>query len=399
METSEKIDRKSSLVSACAMGAAGVMLFGILPLLLGAVADRFQLNEEQAGSVAMAYFGGYFIATLTSIVWIRRLNWKLVAFVGLLLIAGGMLFSALNTSYGMVLGGIVVAGIGGGVAYALSAGMVSDMHDPDRKFAIKLIPEQVVPAILLIVLPAYVITLWGLSGMLFCVAGVTLVLALFILWVPAKGRSHVVVETSRGKTSPLVFVSLVALLFYFGGIAGVWAFLERIANEGNMDPTLVGNLLALALVSTIIGPVVAAILGDRIGRILPQIIGTLIVLFCFVFLAGEITAMKYGIVMALLPGAWYFVIAYQMGVIADADTTGRYAALMASALGLGAFFGGPIVGTVAGSSGFTAAYIFAGATAVIGAAASCWVVHCLKKQTLSGQGEVAQPEEPATMSS
>ncbi len=380
MKTTEPINRTSSLVSACAMGAAGVVIFGVLPLLLGAVADHFQLNEDQAGSVASAYFAGYFIATLTSMLWIRRLNWRLVALLGLLMMAGGLFFAALGTSYFLVLAGMVVTGVGGGVTYALSAGMVSDMNDPDRKFAIKLIPEQIVPTILLVLLPAYVIAVWGLQGLLFALALVVVGLALFILWIPAKGKDHAAVGTSGGKASPQVFVALAALLFYFGGIAGVWAFLERIAKEGDMDPALVGNLLAVALVSTIIGPVLAAVLGDRIGRILPQVIGTVIVLLTFLLLASGITPLKYGIAMALMPGAWYFVIAYQMGVIADADISGRYAALMASALALGAIFGAELVGMIASSSGYATAYIFAGGTAVIGVAASCWVVHCLKKQ-------------------
>jgi predicted MFS family arabinose efflux permease len=390
MNTVNQIDKTSSLVSACAMGAAGVMLFGVLPLLLGAIADHFQLDEGQAGMVAMAYFGGFFLATLTSIVWIRRVNWKLVSITALFLIATGMVVGAWFTTFNIVLIGVVLSGAGGGAAYALSAGMVSDMDDPDRKFAIKLIPEQILPAVLLMVLPAFVIPIYGLGGFLVTVAAVSVALILFVVWVPAKGKSPLTTEQGGAKASPLVIVGLLALLFYFGGIAGVWAFLERIANDGNMDPAVVGNLLVVALASTIVGPIVAAIVGDRFGRIVPQVVGTVIVLATFVLLAGEITVMKYGIVMALMPGAWYFVIAYQMGIIADADNSGRYAALMSSALGLGAFFGGPIVGSVAQASGFASAYIFAGTTAVIGTGLSCWLVSRLRERLNSEKAQVVR---------
>jgi predicted MFS family arabinose efflux permease len=174
-----------------------------------------------------------------------------------------------------------------------------------------------------------------------------------------------------------VFIALLGLLLFFGGIAGIWAFMERFANDGDIDKSLAGQLLAVGVVSSAVGPVIPAVIGDRFGRVLPLLITASIVVVSLLLLATPLTLWKYGLVLVVLPAAWYAGMAYQMGVIAEADVTGQYSVLMSAALGLGATLGPALLGLIKTASGLPVALAFAGAVAVSGALASIWVIRLL----------------------
>ncbi|MBW2369657.1 MAG: hypothetical protein JRH15_17435 [Deltaproteobacteria bacterium] len=367
------INRVSALVAACGLGVAGVLIFCVLPVLVGAVKDHLNLNDAQVGILGAVYFACYALMTLTSVFWIRRFNWRSITITGLLLVVAGLVYSAVNSSYYGIVIGLAAAGFGAAMLYALCCCMVSDMDDTDRKFAIKMIPEQLVPAILLFTLPALVIVPWGLSGLLVALAIIFGLVLLFTFWIPPCGRVITVAGGGQTNGSLLVFGALAALLVYFGGFAGLWAFFEIIATENNLDKATAGMLIGLSLISSGITPVIAAIIGDRFGRNIPMLTATAIALATLFLLSGELTILKFGIVTIMLPGACYVVFAYLMGLIAVADVSGRFAVLMTSALAFGATLGQAVFGVIKTVGGNTAAYIFAAALIIVGQLIAVWV--------------------------
>ncbi|MBW2369893.1 MAG: MFS transporter [Deltaproteobacteria bacterium] len=389
-----KINRLSTLIAACGNGAAGVLVFCLMPVLVGSFADHLGLDNSQIGLLSSVYFGCYTLTTLSSILWIRRLNWRYISIFGLLLTICGLVFILQNDSYRGVLIGMGIAGFGAAAAYVLSICMVSDMDDPDRKFAIKLIPEQLVPAILLAILPTWVIAPYGLSGLLIVLAIFFAVITGFALWIPVSDSFERSAEPHSGKeksTGP-VFFALIALLLYFGGFAGLWTFLERIAVEHQLDSAVTGIILALSLIATGVSPVIAAIIGDRLGRNLPMLSGTSIGLVTLFLLAGDLTALRFGIVAIIMPGAVYVVIAYFMGLIAETDTSGRFAVLMSAALSFGATLGPAIFGYIKTTWGDTMSYCFVASMMMAGQLMAFWL-----NRKLSTTTEQKQTSEVVTL--
>ncbi|MEH6579517.1 MAG: MFS transporter [Amphritea sp.] len=378
-----KIDSHASLLGACALGTAGVKIFAVLPLLLGVIAEHLVLDDAQTGLVASLYFAAYFIVTLTSVIWVRRISWRLLAPVGFGLMVLGLAGSAwYSDSYWGVMIGIMLSGLGAAILYSLSVTLVSDMEEKDRRFAIKLIPEQVIPAGMMFLLPVLVIGDFGLQGMLIVLAAVILLLSFLTRGIPTRGREHVVEQQELPQGRGWVFVGLSALVIFFAGFAGLWAFMERLAHD-SLDAVLVGQLLALGLVSSAAGPFAAAILGDRCGRFMPIILGVVLSLISMGLLLGPVTALKFGLLMAIFPAAYYFSLAYLFGIISDADVSGRYASLIASALALGAVVGPGVFGLILDSSGQNAGYLFAGLMIALGGVIFIWMEHRLERANLS----------------
>ena len=299
--------------------------------------------------------------------------------MGMLLLICGLLFAVAIKTYTGVMAGLAITGLGAGFMHALSVAIISEMHDADRKFGIKMVPEQGVSAVLLFLVPSLVIAQWGFSGLLMTLVAFFLLSSPFLAKVPPHGKKQESIQAGGVVTIQphVVFIALLGLLLFFGGIAGIWAFMERFASEGDIDHTLAGQLLAVGVVSSALGPVIPAVLGDRFGRVLPLIIAATVVVLSLLILATPITLWKYGLILAVLPAAWYAGMAYQMGVIAEADVTGRYSVLMSAALGIGATLGPALLGLIKSASGLPVALGFAGAVALSGALVSIWVIRKL----------------------
>jgi len=185
-----------------------------------------------------------------------------------------------------------------------------------------------------------------------------------------------------------VFIGLGALVVFFAGFAGVWAFTEILVHDV-LDSVLVGQLLGLGLVSSAVGPFAAAILADRFGRCLPVIAGVVITILSLGLLLEPITALKFGLFMAIFPAAYYFTLSYLFGIISDADVSGRNASLIASALALGAGVGPGVFGVLLDEFGHLAAYGFSGVAIALGCIIFIWLERRLEQDQLSSLENVA----------
>jgi hypothetical protein len=70
-----------------------------------------------------------------------------------------------------------------------------------------------------------------------------------------------------------------------------------------------------------------------------------------VLLAGTVSQMSYAAVLTLLPLTYYFAISYFFSIVAEADTNGKIAGLMAFALAMGAASGPALFGAVKSVNG------------------------------------------------
>jgi hypothetical protein len=104
--------------------------------------------------------------------------------------------------------------MGAAAVHALGFIIVSDRQDKDRGFAVKLIPEQLVPAVLLIALSLYYVDFVNFTS-LFSSMLVVILLCMLVdsPLCPASGSSGY--QPIRIKDSGVVVLGLIALLLYF----------------------------------------------------------------------------------------------------------------------------------------------------------------------------------------
>jgi predicted MFS family arabinose efflux permease len=211
--------------------------------------------------------------------------------------------------------------------------------------------EQLVPAALLFLLSSSLFAGFGLTATLLSLIVVVIVCFFMSAQMPRAGNAAKHYSSEKGGSFGLGIASLIALAIGFAGFAGLWAFLERIAVDNAFDPGFTNTWLAVGLITSGIGPMGSAFLGDRLGRVFPIALSTLIALATLLLLSESNSTGAYALVLTILPLSYYFSLTYMFSVVADADNNGRIAGLMSFALAVGAGGGPAIFGMVKADDG------------------------------------------------
>jgi len=215
-------------------------------------------------------------------------------------------------------------------------------------------------------------------------AALCMVAALCSGLLPSAPPTHHSVEFSRaGKNNRLAWLALMALVVSFGSMAGLWAFTERIGVDLGVGADRVSEVLSLSLLCSLGVTLAAAWLGSRYGRASILIGGTGLILASLYLFAGDRAAHHYLLSVCLMSAGWNFALPYQMGLIGEADVSGRVTAGMAAALALGGALGPAIAGGTLSEGSFYALYVLVAVGVVLGAVIFLWVL-----SRLSGEDAV-----------
>ena len=348
-------DNNAVLIAACGNGVSGVIIFALLPILLAVCADDLQLSDTQTGFLASTYFASYALVTAISIFWILKIEWRQASYAAISVMVVAIIFMIISKTYHATLIGFFFCGIGASILHTLGYGIVSEMKDTDRGFALKLIPEQLVPAAILLLLSAYFSELLNFNTLFSCILGVLIIHAFIVSGIP-KER---VAKPDNAKFNILngTGLALLALCISFAGFAGLWAFLERIANNSGINIDLAGQLISIGLISAGIGPLAVPFVPPQLGRSKPLIFSTIMAILPLIMLS-DTTPLKYTLAMIFLPAAWFMGNAYFCSVVSDKDDTGRMIGLIPFALSCGAIIGPSVFGWLIDNYGFSSAYWF-----------------------------------------
>ncbi|MEH6471305.1 MAG: MFS transporter [Halopseudomonas sp.] len=384
------VNRVTAITAASLISAAGSAVFLLLPLLLGGAAEALVLDDERTGLIASSYFLGFLLVCLSAPLWIRRLNWRRVGWGGFGLLSGGLLAGAYSDNYNLLLTAMALSGIGAGTVFGLAICVISDTREPDRNFGFKLVAEQVIGAALLFLLPVFVTPVWGFKGLMVSLAVVLGLLALAIPWLPERSaRDSNQAGTSTGSAGNFpVWIALTALMVYFAGLSGLWAFVERLAADHLISAEAIGQALSIGVIGGGFGALAAGLLADRFGRVWPLLGSTLVLGGVLAIYAGPLTAFSFTLGTVLFSGVWNFGLAYQMGMVVSLDRKGNLSVLISSFLSLGAIIGPALAGMLIRGDDYGGVFVFTGVAMVVGLAA---FLVLLTRTSLAPTVAVAQP--------
>ena len=123
----------------------------------------------------------------------------------------------------------------------------------------------------------------------------------------------------------------------------------------------------------LVGALLAALLADRFGRIIPFTIAMLGQVTA-VFLLVDLTSVNSLIIaICVYNASWNFALPYLFAVAAVADTGGRLVVLMTTAQSLGLTIGAMVAGTMIGRYGLEAILYQGGILAIAALAIYIWL--------------------------
>ena len=328
--------------------AAGVVLYmlapvgmSLLPLLVGAAADRFGISEQQGGLLASADLGGICVAAVLVAFWIRKVSWKILATLGIVVLVGANLLSLQVSSFTSLVILRFITELGTGLIYSLAIVVIGDTYKPDRFYAIGVGLTVALSTAFFLIIPQLVEEK-GIHVIFLAHAGVALLVLPFLFWMPRQGRDVTQTSGNVGITAmgPLL-LAMVAFTFFTAAEGGIWSYLERIGNAAEYDAQFVGQVLAVTQIASVIGSILASVLSTRWGRTLPLIAGIAL------FIAGSLFLLQanvpgYVIGACLTQFCYIFVIPYFLLMCVELDPTGRFFVLT-TAFKLGGMAMGPAI--------------------------------------------------------
>lgn len=333
-------------MAATGTGTGGAIIFALLPILIGQIAERFALNDAQIGLTSSAYFTVYALISLSAPVWIRRVNWRYAALSGYALQILGLFLLQQSSSHTAVIAAMLIAGAGSAVLLPISLALVGDMLRKERAYGITIALGQLVPTILLLGISAAWFGSYGLDNSTALLIGNVVVCLLCSWQLPAQGERTTAERQTAGTNSWGAYAGLIGIAVSFGGFAAMWVFVERVAADNELGTNFTARWIGIGLFMTALGGLFAAVLSDRYGRTLPLVVPIALAIFSTFLLAGEVTRSSYALALVIFPFCYYLSLSYACSVVADADFTGRLASLMSFAFACGALTGPAIFGSL-----------------------------------------------------
>lgn len=337
-----------ALINAYLMSSSGAIVYLIAPILIGTAMDSLAFDSEQAGLLLAAYFLGYALITTSAVFWLNYVNMRTAAWLSSVVFIAALLVGAAQSSAALIYAGLFFAGAGAGMLYGISITIIGQSATPDKHFGIALAAQLVLGSTLLFAGPAIISPQFGFAGVLIACAIYVAILSVTTHWTPISSskREQLGSDKPSSSHSATVFVSLVALLCWFTGYSGVYAFVERIGVAGGLTGQQIGLILSLTIISGVVGAMGAAWLGNRWGQMTPHWLGMAGTVATMGLLSGEPGLVRYSFAIIALTLSLNFWLAYMLGSVTRVDISGRYAVLTTAALGGGAMVGPAISGFV-----------------------------------------------------
>ena len=358
------------VVAACLMSSAGAIVYLISPVLVGSAIDSLGLTNDQAGLLIASYFAGYTIITISAVAWLHKVNMRTAAWLSSLAFIASLIVGTSVSSLAGAILTMLVGGAGAGMLYGISITIISQSDDPDRYFGFALASQLFLGSALLFAGPAYIGPNWGYSGILAATAVFVALMSLVIPWAPRAISSLGADEEGAEQSVPVasILTGIGAVLVWFTGYSGIYAFIERIGVEGGLTGYQIGLVLSLTILTGLAGALGAAWMGDRFGKIKPHLIGAFGAIVTVVLLLDGPELIRYSFAIVFLTLSINFWLAYMLGGVAAIDTSGRFAVLVTAALGVGATIGPAIAGGLIANSNYLPMLAFSLVAIMIGLA-------------------------------
>ncbi|MDB9824464.1 MFS transporter [bacterium] len=367
MRLKNPFDSWKSIVISLYMTLIGYGVLVGIPVISTAWVTLLGFSEVEVGRVAGADLGGLSLGAVVTAMLIGKVNRRLLVLIGLSLavVANGLCISVVD--YDQVLWLRLLSGIGSGIYTAVAVSSLGASSKPARAYNAMLFAFAFSQALEMHFLP-----LLSMAGIYTTFIVCFLLTIPFISWIPAHAPTEVVevvaADSLAAQSVPkfVPWLCLAAMVITYINIGAYWTYIELAAASDQADPEWVGQVLTWSSFCSLIGCLFATILSSRYGLLRPLLV-TLVTMAVIVgMLANGITDKNILISVLSFNFLWIFIDVYQMSTIANVDKTGRFAALMPGAQGLGQIIGPNLAASILGLNlGYSGVFIMCAGAAIV----------------------------------
>lgn len=341
-------------------GAIGMTVANLgtwtMPLIIGTFVDSAGFSGFDAGILASAEVAAMAAGSLLTAGLLGKYSPRSLALTGVVIALAGHAITAELHTLVQLATCRALAGLGEGTLYAAACATIARLGDGDRRFAIAMVVQGLLAAMLLALLPI-VIGASGARGLFITLAVLSLAAAPVFAFYSRATEQQAATDNSgqvEGFTAPyyvgamlMVPVALVATLEF-----SMWSNVERLGVRLGISGQAIGLILSAGTVFGLLGGVTAAALGTRYGRLLPLLIGFTLQMIASVVCMVAATPTAYVTAYFVWSAALFFVVPFLFGMASTLDSQGRWAAAAGAMLLIGQMSGPMLSGWIVQQQGY-----------------------------------------------
>jgi len=349
------------------LGMLAISFYNFQPLLVGRMITELNFSEMEAGLVASANLLGVGVSLILFSLKSRLNSNKNLLVIAMLLMGLGNLASVYTVDFNSLFAARFMAGVGEGMLAAIVTSSIVFFRSPDRIYALMMVGMSLYGGIGYFLLPL-IFASYGIAGAFAVMAGLCIASLVFLPLLPEGKKTQ---AQDAFKLSPLLLKPKVILVFLsialvYLATTAIWSYYERIGAAIGITLEDIGITLSLALLASLVGGGCAAVLSDKVGRILPISVGLLLAASSMLVLYSADHLIPYAISIMLLLGATGFVLPYYMGELATLDNSGRLTVIGLIACNVGNVFGSTASALLVEANSYENLISFSGAIFVMG---------------------------------
>ncbi|MET4665913.1 hypothetical protein [Sphingomonas sp. PvP056] len=345
--------RAGHVAAILVVGVIGVLIAGLQPQLLGALALEGRLSVAALGGLATVELLAMGIAAAAASFILPANRLRAIALCALL--ATGLLDLATPLcGSGDIFAARIAAGLGEGVLIWIAIGFIVGTARPERWSGIYLALQTLAQCALASFIGLFAASSGGGFGTL---GAVTLAGVVAVRWMPDAHAASA--GDADGGTLPhgRGLLALAGVLLYLAFIVAIWVYVEPLARQRGVLAPTVRFIVPLSLAMQVIGAGAATVLA---GRLPPRATILYVGLLNLGVLAvmAEAPSGLFVVAIAMFGFLWLFALPFQVSLVIAADPTRRAAVLIGGAQLTGSSLGPLLASALVADSNVASVLLF-----------------------------------------
>jgi hypothetical protein len=286
-------------VAALAVGVVSLLLAGVLPALLGALADEHRLSASGIGLTATFEALAMGLATAAAGIFLKPNHLKWIGGIAAIVLATCD-FATLHAQGASIMIIRTAAGIPEGLLLWIAVSMIARTRTPERWAGIFFTALTAGQLVLALLYAQWVLPVYGADGgfaglALASVLGLAAAFFLSDKYAPLPKS-----ESESGSPPPRGWFALFATLIYIGASATVGVYLQPLAQEAGLGADVARTAVWISLAAQIAGGAAATVLAGHVR-------------YFTVFVVAAVVLVLSWAVFLMQPPAWGFIAANAAG--------------------------------------------------------------------------------------
>jgi predicted MFS family arabinose efflux permease len=313
---------KLEIPALCIGNALGAFAPAAQTLWIAALIKNGLLTTSQIGWLGSGELLLVAISTIATSACGPRVPARLVAVTAASLIAIANAVAVIPLVQTVVIGRLL-NGLAMGALLASAVGAAARRQDAQRVFAVMQILGLLLGSTFYFASPILV-GRYGAAGVFSFVAGSGVVAAFAVLFgFPEVAARATQVTRAAGASKLAPLLGCLAMASVAIGMSTVGTYIVVIGNGLGFGARTMGNLLGATFPLAMVGALLARILAERVGLLWPLLFGLAMVALNFFFLVSSVSAVFFGICVAVLDMAAMFYVPYAYALVSRVDSSGR----------------------------------------------------------------------------